>query len=135
MATIAVSATCHIEGQGKTALKIAIPTPVKASFTYELGTDLASAVATHGEAVVFSYFHKGAVVAVQNVARLQLERGASVEAIQNSLNVYRLGVTAPRAAKTVTEQDALGMFASMTPDAQAAFIKSLRERAAAAKQA
>ena len=130
MANFAVTATQRIEGQGKSAIKTPLDPPIQATFEYDRGTDLASAIALHGEATVFSFYYKGATVALQNVARTQLEHGASEEAIQNALNLYKLGVAAPRVAKSITEQDALSLFAAMAPEAQVAFIKSLRERAA-----
>ncbi|MBU2052467.1 hypothetical protein KKH13_04660 [Patescibacteria group bacterium] len=71
--------------------------PIKAKFNFDLGTTTAEAVNLFGEQITFDMFSRGAVVALQNVARLYLEAGGDESNLQAHLSAYVLGSKSPRA--------------------------------------
>lgn len=102
---------------------------VSVTASYDFGDDLAGAVSTFTEKVVFAHWIASVTIGLQNYMRALLKAGKSAAEILNLVKKeWKPGVRAP--AKSPVEK-ASALFDSLTPEQQDALIKRAQAKKAA----
>jgi len=99
----------------------------KHTVNYDFGENLDEMVAKLGAEATYSLALQKGVIWAADWCRPKAEAGMAMPEIQASLDARKPGVAGPRVSKADPVSSFLAKFAKMTPDAQLAALRQIKE--------